>query len=63
MNVSLSVTEIEWDYINKRVVGLKASTDRRYTATTVTGYNVANNSITAEKLTNATIVEIANLIS
>ena len=63
MSVDLVVTEIEWDYIQKRVVGLKASTNRRYTAATVTGYNVANNSITTDKLTNATIVEIANLIS
>lgn len=63
LSVDLVVTEIEWDYIQKRVVGLKASTNRRYTAATVTGYNVANNSITTDKLTNATIVEIANLIS
>lgn len=63
MSVRLSVTEIEWDYINKRVIGLKACTTRKYTAPTVAGYNMANNSITTEKLTNATIQEIASLIS
>ena len=63
MDVKLSVTEIQWDYIQKRVVGLKACTNRKYTAPTVAGYNMANNSITTEKLTNATIQEIANLIS
>ena len=63
MSVKLSVTEIEWDYINKRVLGLKACTTRRYTAPTVAGYNMANNSITTEKLTSATIQEIAGLIS
>ena len=63
LSVKLSVTEIEWDYINKRVLGLKACTTRRYTAPTVAGYNMANNSITTEKLTSATIQEIAGLIS
>lgn len=63
MSVKLSVTEIEWDYIQKRIVGIKACTTRKYTSPTVTGYNVANNSITTAKLTTATINEIANLIN
>lgn len=63
LNVKLSVTEIDWDYIGQRIVGLKACTTRKYTAATVAGYNIGNNSIDTAKLTPAALMEIVNLKS
>ena len=46
----LTVTEIEWDYILKKVSGLKLSNVDTNITKSVTGYNVANGSIGQEKL-------------
>ena len=53
----LRVTEMEWDFIRQKITGLKLtniSTNRR----TVTGYQVANNSITGAKLTGNTMAQV-----
>ena len=60
---ALKVTELEWDLVRKKITALKMSTTTDHGMTTVAGYNVANNSIGTEKLTEAAITEIANLLS
>lgn len=63
LDVDLSVIEIRWDIVHRRIKSLKASTNRKYTAPTVAGYNIGNNSIETSKLTESAIQEIANLIN
>ena len=63
LEIDLDVTEIEWDYIRKKVTAVKVSSATDRGLQTVAGYNIGNNSITSEKLTEATIIEIANLLS
>ena len=46
----LQVTELEWDCIRKKVVGVKLSNSLHSIRRTVTGYSVTNASIGAEKL-------------
>lgn len=46
----LQVTELEWDCIRKKVVGVKMSNSLNAIRRTVTGYSVTNASIGAEKL-------------
>ena len=46
----LQVTELEWDCIRKKVVGVKLSNSLHAIRRTVTGYSVTNASIGAEKL-------------
>ena len=60
---ALKVTELEWDLVRKKITALKMSTTTGQDMATVAGYNVANNSIGTEKLTEAAITEIANLLS
>lgn len=65
-NVPLEVTEIEWDFVTQRppkITKIKVSTAIDHGLTTVAGYNIGNNSIGAEKLTEAAIQEIANLLT
>lgn len=59
MNLQLYVTETEYDSIRRKLIGLKLKNVNEYGARNVTGYNVVNNSIGAEKLTDAAISYIA----
>ena len=60
---ALKVTELEWDLIRKKVTWLKLSNKTDHGLRTVAGYNIGNNSIGTEKLTEAAITEIANLLN
>ena len=60
---ALTVTELEWDIIRKKITAVKMSTAIDHGLTTVAGYNIGNNSIGTEKLTEAAITEIANLLN
>ena len=60
---ALTVTELKWDIIRKKTTGVKMSTAIDHGLTTVAGYNIGNNSIGTEKLTEAAITEIANLLT
>ena len=60
---ALKVTELEWDLIRKKVTALKLSNATDHGLATVAGYNIGNNSIGTEKLTEAAITEIANLLN
>lgn len=57
----LKATEIEWDYIQKKITGLKLSNVENSVTRSVTGYNVSNKSIGSEKLKDEVIDEIRNL--
>ena len=57
----LKVTEIEWDYIQKKTTGLKLSNVENSVTRSVTGYNVSNKSIGSEKLKDEVIDEIRSL--
>ena len=59
----LKVTEIEWDYIQKKITGLKLSNVENSVTRTVTGYSVANASIGSEKLKDEVVDEIVGLAS
>ena len=50
LDMTLYVTEIEFDIIKKKVVGMKLSNVSDYGGRTVTGYNVQNKSIGGNKL-------------
>ena len=63
LEAELTVTELEWDYIRKKITAVKVSTATDYGLQTVSGYNIGNNSIGSEKLTEAAITEIANLLT
>lgn len=63
LETELTVTELEWDYIRKKITAVKVSTATDYGLQTVSGYNIGNNSIGSEKLTEAAITEIANLLT
>ena len=63
LDIALTVTELEWDIIRKKVTAVKVSTATDHGLTTVAGYNLSNNSIGTEKLTEAAITEIANLLT
>ena len=63
---ALEVTEIEWDFVTQKtpkITRIKVSTAIDHGLTTVAGYNIGNNSIGTEKLTEAAITEIANLLN
>lgn len=51
LSVSVQVTEIEFDAINERVTALKLSNIEAYNLRNTAGFNVLNNSITGDKLT------------
>lgn len=63
LEAELTVTELEWDFIRKKITAVKVSTATDYGLRTVSGYNIGNNSIGSEKLTEAAITEIANLLT
>ena len=49
--MTLYVSELEYDFVKEKVAGLKLSNIQDFGGRTVTGYNVQNNSIGSEKLT------------
>lgn len=51
LSVSVQVTEIEFDIVNERIAAMKLSNIEAYNMKNVTGFNVLNNSITGDKLT------------
>lgn len=63
LNIALEVTELYWDFVRRKITGLKLSTAIDYGLSTVAGYNIRNNTIGSEKLTEAAITEIANLLT
>lgn len=63
LDAALTVTELEWNYIRKKITAVKLATAADYGLQTVAGYNIGNNSIGSEKLTEAAITEIARLLS
>lgn len=50
LNVTVDVTELEYDIVKEKITGLKLSNVDSAEGRTVTGYNVRNNSISANKL-------------
>ena len=50
LSATLYVSELEWDFVRKKVTGLKLTNIALFSGRTVTGYNVMNNSIGEEKL-------------
>ena len=59
---ALTVSEMEWDIIRRKVTAIKVATNLNATTANVAGYNITNNSIGSEKLTESAITEIANLL-
>ena len=55
LSVSVQVTEIEFDAVNERITAMKLSNIEAYNLKNVTGFNVLNNSITGDKLTDSTM--------
>ena len=51
LSVSVQVTEIEFDAVNERITAMKLSNIEAWNLKSVTGFNVLNNSITGDKLT------------
>ena len=51
LSVSVEVTEIEFDIVNERITALKLSNIEGYNLKNTAGFNVLNNSITGDKLT------------
>ncbi|MBR4334377.1 MAG: phage tail protein [Clostridia bacterium] len=66
LETAMEVTELEWDFVTQkrpRITKIKVSTATDHGLQTVAGYNIGNNSIGTEKLTEAAITEIANLLT
>lgn len=51
LSVSVQVTEIEFDAVNERITAMKLSNIEAYNLKNTAGFNVLNNSITGDKLT------------
>ena len=51
LSVSVQVTEIEFDAINERITAMKLSNIEAYNLRNTSGFNVLNNTITSDKLT------------
>ena len=60
MSVTVEVSEIEYDCIRKKVTALKLTNVNAYHGKNVSGFNVFNNSITPDKLTDDTLDGIAD---
>ena len=58
LSVTAEVVEIEYDAIRKKVRSLKLSNVNAYGGKNVTGFNVINNSITGDKLTDDAVREV-----
>ena len=63
LETELTVTDIRWNYITKKIKKVKMCSSMNRMYATVAGYNIGNNSIGAEKLTESAILEIANLLT
>ena len=59
---TLTVTELEWDLIRRKVTGIRLSNITGAAGRTVTGFNVQNNSITPAKLTEEVTQEIVGQV-
>jgi phage minor structural protein len=62
LSVSVQVTEIEFDAVNERVTALKLSNIEAYNLRNTAGFNVLNNSITGDKLTDEAAAGIVGTI-
>lgn len=51
LSVSVTVEELEYDIVKKRVTALKLTNIKAYNVRNVSGFNVVDNSITGDKLT------------
>jgi phage-related protein len=60
MSVTVEVSEIEYDCIREKVTALKLTNVNAYHGKNVSGFNVFNNSITPDKLTDDTLDGIAD---
>lgn len=60
MSVTVEVSEIEYDCIRKKITALKLTNVNAYHGKNVSGFNVFNNSITPDKLTDDTLDGIAD---
>ena len=60
---ALTVTEMEYDIIREKITAIKVASATDYAIQKVAGYNLSNNSIGSEKLTEQAITEIANLLT
>lgn len=60
LSVSVQVVEIEFDAINERITAMKLSNVEGYNVKNVAGFNVLNNSITGNKLTDDAGDDIVN---
>ena len=60
LSMQLTVTELEWDAIRKKVTALKLSNVNNRAGKNVTGYNVQAKSIGSDKLTDDVAGEILN---
>lgn len=58
LEMTLYVSELEYDFVKKKIAGLKLSNTQDFGGRTVTGYNVQNNSIGSEKLTDGAKAEL-----
>ena len=62
LQMPLYVDELEFDIIKKKILGLKLKNIQDFNGRTVTGYNVMNNSIGPEKLTDEVRDEIVQTV-
>ena len=60
LSVTVTVQELEYDIIHKRITALKLTNVEAYNVKNVSGFNVVNNSITGEKLTDEASENIRN---
>ena len=60
LDVTMTVKELEYDIIQKRITALKLTNVEAHNLRNVSGYNVLNNSITGEKLTDEASDSIRN---
>lgn len=62
LSVSVQVTEIEFDAVNERVMAMKLSNIEAYNLRNTAGFNVLNNSITGDKLTDEAARDIVGSV-
>ena len=55
LSVSVQVTEIEFDAVNERITAMKLSNIEAYNLKNTAGFNVLNNSITGDKMTDEAV--------
>ena len=62
LSVSVQVVEIEFDAVNERVTAMKLSNIEAYNLRNTAGFNVLNNSITGDKLTDEAARDIVGSV-